>query len=156
MFAKKIIYTLKRRYGSLFRVVRLDSQTRDFQTGVVAPSYTVYSIAQMIEMPDSEHTLFNYDIAYVKAASNFTQGGFFDVKVRTLIFDKDDLDITIRLTDYLVKDGRPLRIKNIANIENQIIILTCSELSQEDTAALPLQLNEILNLGGETSGIVTP
>lgn len=154
--AKKTIYTLKRRFGSLIHVVRLDSQTKNYETGVVSPAYSVYSVAKAIEMPKSEQTLFNYDIAYVKAASNFTQGGFFDIETRVLLFDKDDLEITIRMTDVIIKDSRPLRIRKLDNIESQIVVLTCHELSQEETQALPLQLSETLSLGGEASGTVTP
>jgi hypothetical protein len=153
MFAKQVIYTLKQRYGSIITVVRLDSQEKDYQGGIVTPSYSLYTVPKAIELPNELKSQFSYDIAYVKAASNFTQGGFYDIRQRFFIFDKDDLEVLesapLRLNDYIIKQRIKIRIAKIELIEDQILYVVGHELTQEETATFPISFSESVGLGGE-------
>ena len=118
-FITRILYRLKRRYGSLVDIVYVTSNTVDRATGVETTTKSGVRVQRMIVLPSVIHREFSYDLAYIAAAKNFTYGGFFDTSERQFIVDTKDLpiDFEIKVDDYFVYDRVRYDVKKSERFE---------------------------------------
>ena len=87
---KKIIYGLKRAYGLPITLYQPLVTTPNFETGALIRTWTETIVNRAIVLPYKEQRKFEYDLSYLRAAVNFTYGGYYDVKRRIIIIDRDD------------------------------------------------------------------
>jgi hypothetical protein len=99
---KKIIYKLKRQWGTPARIYR-ESVAVDVDTGVETPTTAaVKTINRAILLPRKIRTEFSYDLSYIAANKNFTYGGFYATTDRLVLIDAVDLgDYVIAKQDYI-------------------------------------------------------
>ena len=117
----KIIYHLKRRYGLSLSYYIPTSQTHDPRTGEISRSYDVFVLHRAVILPTSLERHFVYDLAYIAAAKNFTEGAYFDKNIKRIIIDKKDFPAgTIPdLRHHIEFDGTRYEIKAIQVFEDR-------------------------------------
>lgn len=130
---KKIIYALKRAYGLTITLYQPDTTTTNYETGVLVRTWTTTTIKKAIILPYKEQRKFEYDLAYLKTCVNFTYGGYYDVKKRTIIIDKKDLTTDITINDYIDFDDQRWEVQDISMAENnRAYILTVAHTDSAD------------------------
>lgn len=118
---KKIIYSLKRKYGLQMTVVRPnDDETEiDYTTGRITRSYDQVVIRRGILLPANRKRTFIYDLAYIAANNNFTYGGLFDKNEREVIIEAKDLKgLEIDTSSHIVTQNKRYEILNINEFED--------------------------------------
>lgn len=114
---KNVLYIFKRIFGHPLRIFRITSTVSDLETGAITQVTEEQTINRAIVLPQKIKRDFQYDLAFVAANKNFTEGGFFDIGRRFVIVDMRDLttDFRINLNDFCVIDDIKYLIEN--NIE---------------------------------------
>ena len=112
---KLIIYRLKRNFGVSIQLVRLSDITNNIRTGAMSQTKQTISIVRAIMTATRQLRDFVYDLAYIAANKNFTQGGYFDASDWTAIIDAKDLprDFVPTLDDYIIYDGKKYNFKEV-------------------------------------------
>lgn len=120
-FITKVLYRLKRRYGSPVNILWLVSSTVNRETGKKTVQHGRQFVQRMIVLPDNVHSEFSYDLAYIAAAKNFTYGGIFDTTQRRFILDAKDVPSTFEPTTemYFVYDGVRYNVKQVERFEER-------------------------------------
>jgi hypothetical protein len=130
---KKIIYALKRAFGLSVTLYQPDATNIDYEKGSLVRSWTTTSINRAIILPYKEQRKFEYDLAYLKSAVNFTYGGYYDIKKRTIIIDKNDLTTIITLNDYISFDDKRWEVLDVNMAEhNQAYVLSVVQIDSAD------------------------
>ena len=83
----KIIYHLKTRWGFPLTYFNPTSQTHDPKTGEISRLYDQVNINRAVILPTNLHRAFVYDLAYIAANKNFTEGAYFDKTLSRVIID---------------------------------------------------------------------
>ena len=131
-----ILYRLKRNYGLPAMIRRPLTTVQDVTTGAITRTYTDISIKRVIVLPTRDLRNFIYDLSFVAANKNFTEGGLFDEKTRSMIIDIKDAPkgFVLTMNDHLVLETRRYEIKYFELAEhNQGWILQCIELDSSDS-----------------------
>jgi len=134
-FIKRIIYRLKRRYGSPINICWRTSSTVDRATGQKTVTKRGLRVERIIVLPSVIHREFSYDLAYIAAAKNFTYGGFFDTSERRFIVDTRDLptDFEIKVGYWFVYDGKRYDVKQVERFEeNRAFFITGKQSEAND------------------------
>jgi hypothetical protein len=119
-FIRKILYTLKRGYGFDLTFHKKTSETKALETGDLTTATTIKRVRRAIVLPDELQHKFEYDLAFIAAAKNFTYGGLYETSLRRLIIDRQDLgDYTIELGDYFIWGERRWEVAKVAEFELQ-------------------------------------
>lgn len=118
-FISKVLYRLKRRYGSPVKLFKRLSSVVNRETGLKEVRTQRVELRRVIVLPSQIDREFSYDLAYIAAAKNFTYGGFFDTTERRFIFDTRDLpaDFEIEIGMYLVYDQVRYDVKKVERFE---------------------------------------
>ena len=132
---KVIIYRLKRNNGEAVVLHKAPSLTPNYTTGAVtAVANDSVSIKRAIILNERSSRDFVYDLAFIAANKNFTQGGYFDERTFRGLIDKSDLgSVTITMNDYIVWDSRRLDVRNIGE-SRYIYDLVLKEVDSTETA----------------------
>lgn len=122
---RDIIYQLKRTHGRSTYLYDFINQTVNRQTGESYSEYTTYFIRKAIILSAREARRFVYDLAFIAAAKNFTQGGFFDSSQRLILIDRRDLPNTFELSisDRLMFDDRRYEIVDFEEFQSNYAIV---------------------------------
>ena len=115
---KRIIYTLKRQWGTTMTIKR-ETTALDVDTGVETPT-TVDSVtlSRGILLPRKLRTDFAYDLSFIAANKNFTYGGFFGKNSRLVLIDANDLgSYVIAKQDYVVINSKRYVINDLDEYE---------------------------------------
>jgi len=112
---KVIIYRLKRNFGVSIQLVRLLTMTNNIRTGDMSQTKLTIDIARAVMSATRQLRDFVYDLAFIAANKNFTQGGYFDASDWTTIIDAKDLpkDFIPTLDDYILYDGKKYNFKEV-------------------------------------------
>ena len=108
-FIKRVLYKLKRSYGMPVDYYRIVTHTSDLEKGTKTTIETKTHIRRAIVLRAREFRSFVYDLAFISANKDFTEGGFFDPEDRNIILDTKDLpkNFDPNVDDYLIiKDKR--------------------------------------------------
>lgn len=117
---KRTIYTLKRRWGATIDVYQVGPSAIDPKTGKRNQAKTTFRVRQAVVLPTLTHRDFTYSIQFIRANSNFVQGGWWEDGDRGFIIDGDDLiGRTILQNDYIIFDNERYDVKNIQYFEQQ-------------------------------------
>jgi hypothetical protein len=130
-----ILYRLKRSYGLPAVIKRVLTSTQDVKTGQIVRTFQTIPIKRVIVLPTRDLRNFIYDLTFVAANKNFTYGGLFDEKTRTMIIDIKDAPkgFVLTMNDHLVFETRRHEIKAFDLAEhNQGWLLQCIELDSSD------------------------
>jgi hypothetical protein len=131
-FIRKVLYRLKRRYGSQVDIIWTTSSTVDRATGDKTVLKDRLRVNRMIVLPSLIHREFSYDLAYIAAAKNFTYGGFFDTQERRFIVDTKDLpaDFEISVGQYFVYSGKRYDVKQVEEFEEHTAYFITAKQSE--------------------------
>ena len=142
-----IIYKLKRQFGlaGILRYPNYDTSMQHITNGTISINYTDISISRIVRLPRRNIQDFVYDLAYVAAGKNFTDGGFFDTNDRWFIIDTRDLPATYRQPNptmeitpqcYVIVEGRQYKLYEVNLAEhNAAYLLRGREIVGSDTVS---------------------
>lgn len=151
-FIKKVLYRLKRRYGSDVAIRWRISSEVDRATGEKTVVNGSLRVQRMIVLPSVIHREFSYDLAYIAAAKNFTYGGFFDTQERRFIVDTKDLpaDFEIKVGYFFVYGGKRYDVKQVEEFEEHTAyFITAKQSESVEVPPLELSLTETMSLTDE-------
>jgi hypothetical protein len=133
-FIRKVLYRLKRRYGSPVDVVWTLSSTVNRETGLKDLVHNFVRVQRMIVLPALIHREFFYDLTFIASNKNFTYGGHIDTTQRRFIVDSRDLpvDFEINPDKWFVYDGVRYNVKSAERFEENHGWLV---VAKEDKAA---------------------
>lgn len=135
-FVSRTISNLKKRYGVSLEYYRPITNNFDPMTGVVTRAYQSIAIKKAIVLPTKIMRSFKYDLAFVAANKNFTDGGFYDKGELTACIEYKDMQlIRPELDDFVVYLGRKWEVKSVNE--------------WAEAQAYELTINEIKNSSGE-------
>jgi len=118
-FIRKTLYSLKREFGFPVTFHKL-IETYNLETGARTPTIEIKKVNRVIVMPDALQRKFDYDLAYIAAAKNFTYGGFYDTSLRRIIVDRQDLgNFELELGMYFIWSEKRWEIAKIVEFELQ-------------------------------------
>jgi len=144
---KKILYRLKRQFGLTGYIWRPIVNNNDRRTGRTEREYSIIKIRRAIFLPRKIDRSFIYDLAYIAAAKNFTEGGYFDRNRRTVIIDASDLPNGFDFTDddYIVfKDKSYLVASHELSEDFNGFLLSIQDLTQSDKFGVSLTVTGTL------------
>ena len=138
---KKMLYRLKRRYGEVVTLYVPQSTTPNLQTGSQTRSFKSYRINKAIPLPEKQVSRFVYDLAFIAANRNFTQGAYFEQGTRQILIDRADLPSGVTITQDCVIHFQNQRyeVSNISEAEVDAGYLVTVKRVQGSTLAF---LNE--------------
>jgi hypothetical protein len=119
---RRALYQLKREYGfpaALYRTVVGDT---NLQTGLKSTTRIKYAIKRCVILPVNTISLGFYSSALLKAARQFSYGGFQDQDIKNVLVDGRDLPkgFEILQEDYLVYQHKKFEMVKIAELEQGI------------------------------------
>jgi len=88
---KLILYRLKQNFGVPAIFSFPTQNDYDVTTGAITRVFTTFTVQKVIVLPAALTREFVYDLAYIAANKNFTNGGYFDAQNRNIIIQKSDL-----------------------------------------------------------------
>lgn len=112
---RQILYQLKRDWGLSVQIFRPTSASHDVTTGEIARTFEVHSVKDAPVLPKHKKREFVYDLAYIAAGKNFTEGAFFDKGQRQVIIEQRDLPkgFEPNLDDFVVFNFEKHEIKEV-------------------------------------------
>ena len=118
-FIRKLLYSLKKEFGFPVTFHKL-TETYNLETGARTPTIEIKKVNRVIVMPDALQRKFEYDLAFIAAAKNFTYGGFYDTSLRRIIVDRQDLEgFELELGMYFIWSEKRWEIAKIVEFELQ-------------------------------------
>ena len=120
IFIRRVIYSLKRRYGFPLDIYRILSTTTDRATGKKTQEKVKYYVKRGIVLPNQVQKRFAFDLAYLAANKSFTYGADYGANLRDVIIDAKDLPKSFELTinDYIIYDHKRYQIKTFEIAEH--------------------------------------
>jgi len=131
-----ILYRLKRNFGLPAIIRRPLTSIQDVTTGQITRTFLDIPIKKVIILPTKDLRNYIYDLAFIAASKNFTEGGLFDEKVRAMIIDIKDAPkgFVLTMNDHIVFETRRYEIKSFELAEhNQGWVLQTIELDSSDS-----------------------
>ena len=147
-YIRATLYRMKRSYGLPIDICQQTLGQTNLETGEKDITYMKAHIARAIVQPARSTRSFVYDLAYISANKDFTEGGFFDSTDRRVIIDAADLPVDWELDNdqFVVYDNRRFDIKGFYEFEaNMGFILLLRETKGQKMVHL-VDAVSILNL----------
>ncbi len=117
-FIRKLLYSLKKEYGFDITFHKMIEQTLDTELGTSEQTFEIKRVKRAIILPDNKQSTFEYDLAFIAAAKNFTYGGSYDTSLRKIIVDKQDLGTyEIEIRDYVIWNEKRWEVAKISSFE---------------------------------------
>jgi hypothetical protein len=122
IFLKTQLYALKREYGFPAAFYRVTPGTTNLETGDKAVTRIKYTIDNVVVLPMKADTMGFYAAALLKAAREFSYGGFQDQDSKFMIIDGDDLPCGFvpNQQDSIIYEHRKYEIVTLQEIEDQV------------------------------------
>jgi hypothetical protein len=118
-YVKNAIYRLKQRMGLPIAYHVIDQHSVDTETGIKNTVLRVINIKKAIVLQTHQLRSLVYDIAYLSANKDFTEGGYFDSEDRRVIIQTSDLNgLKPNISDYIIFENVRYDIKEIKEYEN--------------------------------------
>lgn len=130
-FTRRVLYKLKRSYGTPVDYYKISSHDVNPETGVKTTVEDVIHIRRAIVLRAREFRSFVYDLAFISANKDFTEGGFFDPEDRNIILDAKDLPkgFDPNTDDYLIVKNKRYDVSAIQTFEeNSAFLITARKL----------------------------
>lgn len=119
---RRVLYKLKRRFGKPIHYVRiinpgtvnLDTGKRDIE------QLDSTFIRKVVVLPKRMQEKFVYDLAFISANRNFTEGGFFDRVDCVFLIDARDLKVRVDTTnDYIIWSNERYNVLDYWKVEEE-------------------------------------
>jgi hypothetical protein len=105
------VYMLKHLYPTPVVLLTIDSSEVDATTGSRNLVKSWYHVRKAVVLTIEMKQKFIYDLAYVAANKNFTQGGWFNEDIRHVLIDQKDIgNIAIKAQMYCLIENQVYRI----------------------------------------------
>lgn len=116
---KQMMYQLRRNWGQEVTIYRPLARQQDLLTGRILSQFEVHIIRDAPVLAATESRSFVYDLAYIAASKNFTEGAYFDKKQRWILLDGKKLKkgFIPDLDDFVVFETKQYEIKAVEHIE---------------------------------------
>lgn len=123
------IYTMQRHFGVAVELFTPTSETFNVETGRKDVTKSRLYVRRALVFDYREDTNFTYSIQYIRANSNFAQGGFYQLRDRIVCLANKDLgDFPITETSYIVYDFKRYNVVTMQqNEEEGALILKVRE-----------------------------
>lgn len=151
-FIKDALYHLKQNYGYTATLIKVLKDETNSETGQRTVTRDVVPIAKCVDLPSSTYRRFWYDMAFLKANTNFTYGGEVSVTDKEILLDARDLkkrEVTTQ--DYIIIKHKRYEIAKVYDLEHNLGYLLSLKAAEGttpyDIIALSVQSN--LQLYGE-------
>lgn len=128
------LYMLKRQYGGLVDIYKLESSSTDVRTGVKTIVKTVTTINRAVVLPCTIKRVATQGISLISANKQLVEGGTYDQGARDFIIDRRDCPDLPTLTqdDWLVYNDTKFQIKEVQEFEfGAGWVITTSEIVGE-------------------------
>jgi hypothetical protein len=144
-FMKNVIYKLKRSFGLPIEYYKINTHSTDLESGIHATTHTRIYISKAVVLRAREFRSFVYDLAYISANKDFTEGGFFDPQDRRVLLDVVDLPLGFNPTvdDYFILNGDKYEIKEILDYGENY---TFEMLARKLRGSLKIQIGEPISI----------
>ncbi len=117
-FIRRVLYSLKKEYGFDITFHKMTGQILDTELGTSEQTFKIKRVKRAIVLPASKQATFEYDLAFIAAAKNFTYGGSYQTSLRKIIVDKQDLgDYEIENNDYIIWNEKRWEVAKISSFE---------------------------------------
>jgi hypothetical protein len=117
-FLRSNVYSLFRRWGRPLEVFSESSVTFDPKTGERTIDKDRLYVRRALIWDYRADTNFTYSIQYIRANSNFAQGGFYELEDRFVAIANQDVgEFVLNENSYVVVDGKRYSIVTIQNLE---------------------------------------
>jgi len=135
---RRVLYRLKREYGTKVYLYKVTSVSNDVKTGEVVKSYEVIPVKRAILLPKRLTRKFSYDLTFLAANKNFQYGAYYDLGVRDFIIELRDVpkDKTIDLGWSVVYEHRRFEMKEINFYDHRLAVYFTAN---ETENALPFE-----------------
>ncbi len=119
VFLRRTLYQLKREYGFGGAIYRSTPGATNLETGEKSVVKARYGIDNCIVLPFKMESLGFYGSALLKAAREFSYGGFQDQDLKRVLIDANDLPVgfTIQPDDYFIYEHKKFEIVKIEELE---------------------------------------
>jgi hypothetical protein len=116
---RALLYTLKRQWGKHVDIYRPITSSQNVTTGKIIRTFQLVQVDRAPVLPRSTQRKFAYDLDYIQAGNNFTEGAFFDRSTSEVLLDQVDLPrfFVPNLDDMLVFDTKRFDIKEVERFE---------------------------------------
>lgn len=154
-FLRDTLYQLKQNYGFPVTLIKTISEETNSETGQRTVQREIVNIKKAVDLPAETARKFWYDMAFLKANTNFTYGAEADVISKQIIIDFRDLQgkkITER--DYIIYDHERYSIKKVYNLEHKLGYLLSLEAAEGALPYAPIDVfvQQSLQIYGEALG----
>lgn len=122
---RRLLYGLKRQWGSMFDYIQILKSESDDRTGTRRIQREVIRFPAVL-LPENQLRKFIQDIGYLAANKNFTYGGLNDFNTLSLIIDINDLpkNFDVNLNGYINHNFKRYERVSFTNIFEQAFLLT--------------------------------
>ena len=115
---RRVLYAMKRQYGSMIVVYQNGAVTTDTKTGEVARMKTSTRIHRAVVLPETLSREVKQSISLISANKQMVTGGGFEAGKRLFIIERRDCpNLVLKESDWLVYHGRKYAIENFEEYE---------------------------------------
>jgi hypothetical protein len=155
---RRVLYAMKRQYGSTIIVYQNGTVTTDTKTGQVARTKTATRIQRAIVLPVTISREVKQSISLISANKQMVTGGGFEAGKRLFIIERRDCpNLVLKESDWLVYHGRKYSIENFEEYEFDVAyIIHGKELVGESIGggATTAEASDTLTLSAQAEGEV--
>lgn len=152
-FLKRSVYKLKRNYGVPVQYYQVPSHDVDPVTGVKTTGTTLIQVRRAVVLRSRQFRSFVYDLAFISANKDFTEGGFFDPEDRRVLFDKKDLKgIVPTPDDYMIINDSRYDVAEVLSFEEDAAFICLArklrggDIVRDETALSVLNLTQTVSV----------
>lgn len=151
---KDILYHLKQNYGYPATLVKIIHEQTNSLTGERSVERDIVRLQKVVDLPEDVTRKFWYDMAFIKANTNFTYGAEADIKSKQIIVDCRDLKKRkIQEKDFILIRHERYSIKKVYDLQHNIGYLLDMQVAE---GALPFDvINQSVNSRLQIAGGVT-
>ena len=155
-FIKRILYKLKRKYGTSLRLIVKLSSTPNLDTGLIAVVRDSIYVKRAIVLPATLDQDFTYALAYIASNKNFTYGGYYDVNRCKVIFPKDELpaDFEIIRGHYFISEGTRYEVESVTDFKQGFLVVGTQVDSITIQNVIEISLYSTMFISQEASGAI--
>lgn len=146
------VYTMQRFYGVPLELFTPSVRDFDIETGRSEETKARLYVRRALVFDYKEDTNFTYSIQYIRANSNFAQGGFYQLRDRVVAISNRDIgDFEITERSYIVyEDMRYSIVTSQVNEEEGAWIFKVRQVQgQPPLRQISLTLSDTTKVGGE-------
>lgn len=153
-FNKQVIYRMKMRYGQPVYVYELESHSTDVESGAKNVVLGIHYINKACVLTVSEARQFVYDLAFISANKDFTEGGYFDPEDRKIFIDADDIHYVPEVGDFVHVGAKTYMIRTVDDTLGYIYRLDCKRI-QGASNVIAAYAHSALLVAGSANNILT-